>query len=335
MSTPSNSMFGRLLTSPPPPAAIEISSRRVNVIALSSQGSTRTITGQASEPLADGVVTPALNGPNVNDAAALAAAVKAALERVSPRPKRAALLLPDTIAKVSLVRFEKVPPKAQDLEQLIRWQVRKAAPFRIEDAQVSWIEGAVATDGGREYFVLVARRDVVESYERACDAAGVQAGIVDIVSTNQVNAVLATDGSASSGDWLLVHTAPDYSTIVVVRNGRAIFFRNRPAEGLPQDMGDLVHQTAMYYEDRLAGTTFSRVVLAGGSNFDAALADRGRRQIEERLGVKAETLDVRKGVTLRDRIAAGPDVLDALAPAVGVLLRDLAPTPARRKERVA
>ena len=334
MST-SNSLFGRLLTSPPPPAAIEISSRRVNVVALSSSGSSRTITGQSSEPIAAGVVTPALNGANVNDPAALAGAVKVAVDRMSPRPKRVALLLPDTVAKVSLVRFDKVPAKAQDLEQLIRWQVRKAAPFRIEDAQVSWVEGATGADGAREYLVLVARRDIVNSYERACDAAGIHAGIVDIVSTNQVNAVLATDAAASSGDWMLVHTAPDYSTIIVVRNGRAIFFRNRPADGLPQDMGDLVHQTAMYYEDRLGGTAFSRVVLSGSSSFDPALADRGRRQIEERLGVKADILDVRKGVTLRDRIAAGPDVLDALAPAVGVLLRDLAPSTARGRERVA
>ena len=35
------------------------------------------------------------------------------------------------------VRFEKIPAKAQDLDQLIRWQMRKAAPFKIEDAQVS------------------------------------------------------------------------------------------------------------------------------------------------------------------------------------------------------
>jgi hypothetical protein len=37
-------------------------------------------------------------------------------------------------------------------------------------------------------------------------------------------------------------------------------------------------------------------------------------------------------VTLRDRIAAGPELLDAIAPAVGVLLRD---QPARGGERVA
>jgi type IV pilus assembly protein PilM len=314
---------------------VEISARRVSVVALASHGTTRTVTGQSSEPLPDGAVTPALNAVNVHDPAALTAAVKAALDRIAPRPRRVALLLPDAIAKVSLVRFDKVPAKAQDLEQLIRWQVRKAAPFRIEDAQVAWIEGAAAPDGGREYLVLVARRDIVESYERACDAAGVQAGIVDIVSNNLVNAVLATDPASATGDWLLVHTAPDYSTIVVVRNGQAIFFRNRPSEGLPQDMGDLVHQTAMYYEDRLGGTAFSRVVLAGGSAFDAAMAERGRRQIEERLGTRVEPLDVRAGVALRDRITAGPALLDALAPAVGVLLRERPAVARRGGEQVA
>lgn len=335
MSTPSTAVLGNWLTSPPPPAAVEVSARRVSVVALASPGGAVTVTGQSSELLPEGAVTPALNAVNVHDPASLAAAVKAAVDRIAPRPKRVALLLPDTIAKVSLIRFEKVPAKAQDLEQLIRWQVRKAAPFRIDDAQVAWIDAAATAEGGREYLVLVARRDIVESYEKACEAAGVQAGIVDIVSPNLVNAVLATAPSSIAGDWLLVHTALDYSTIMVVRNGQVIFFRNRPSDGLPPDMGDLIHQTAMYYEDRLGGTAFARVVLAGGSSFDAGLAERGRQQVEERLGVRVETLDVRAGVTLRDRITAGPELLDALAPAVGVLLRDRPAIAKPGREQVA
>ena len=64
--------------------------------------------------------------------------------------------------------------------------------------------------------------------------------------------------------------------------------------------------------------------------------ERTRRQIEERLRVKVEMLDVlRDGVTLRDRIAASPELIDSLAPAVGVLLRER-PVPSRpRAERVA
>jgi hypothetical protein len=230
---------------------------------------------------------------------------------------------------VSLLRFEKVPAKAQDLEQLLRWQIRKTVPFRIEDAQVSWVEGAPIGDGGREFVVLASRRDIVQSYERPCEDAGVHAGIVDIASFNLVNAVLATVRGAGSGDWLLVHPAHDSATLIVVRDGRVIFYRNRPADGSANDMGDLVHQTAMYFEDRLGGGRFSRVVLAGASVHGAA-AESMRAQIEERLGTRVDSLDVRGAVTMRDRIAAGPDVLDALAAPVGVLLRDREPVQTAR-----
>ena len=101
-------------------------------------------------------------------------------------------MLPDTVAKFSLIRFEKVPAKTQDLDQLIRWQVRKAAPFKIEDAQLAWLAGVALPDGGREYLVTVARKDVIESYELACVAAGAHPGIVDLASVNLVNAVLAS-----------------------------------------------------------------------------------------------------------------------------------------------
>lgn len=335
MSASTGSFFGSFFASAAPPAAIDISSRRVSIVGLAGRGGTRTVTGQASEPLPAGLVTPVLNAVNVHDAAALAAAIKAAADRLAPRPRRAALVLPDTVAKVSILRFEKVPAKAQDLEQLIRWQVRKAAPFRIEDAQVSWTAGMDVQGGGREYFVIVARRDIVESYERACESAGIQAGIVDIASTNLVNAVLATRQGANAGDWLLVHMAPEYSTLVVVRNGQVIFFRNRPTDGVSHDLGDTVHQTAMYFEDRLGGTAFSRIVLAGASTVGSDAGDLARRQIEERLGMRVETLDVRESVTLRDRVAAGPELLDTLAPAVGILVRDGGPLPARAGGRVA
>ena len=332
MSTPS--VFSGLFASAPPPAAVEITSRRVTAVGLAVRGSTRTITGHGVEPLAAGVVTPALNAVNVHDQAALAAALKAAADRLAPRPKRIALILPDSVAKVSLLRFEKIPPKAIELDQLIKWQMRKAAPFRVEDAQVSWTEGAPLPGGAHEYVVVVARRDIVESYERACDAAGLHAGIVDIASLNLVNAVLAVQSEAA-GDSLVVHAAADYTTLAVVRGGRVIFFRTRGADaGDATSMGDLVHQTAMYYEDRLGGGSFSRVILSGAAAGSEA-GDSTRRQIEERLGAKVETLDVRSAVSLRDRIAVSADLLDALAPAAGVLMRERPPSSSRKPERVA
>jgi type IV pilus assembly protein PilM len=308
------------LASAPPSVGIEIASDRVTAVALGRQGGGYTVAGYAVERLMPGVVTPALNSINVHDEEAAATAVRSALEKLGTRARRVALVIPDTAAKVSLLRFEKVPG-ASDLDQLIRWQVRKAAPFKPEEAEISWVPASALPEGGREFLVTLARRDIIESYERACAAAGAQAGIVDLATLNLINAVLAAPATAPSEDWLVVHVAPEYATLAIVRGRDLIFFRTRQLE-TDADLADLVHQTAMYHEDRLGGSRFARVVLSGASARGADVGERARKGVEERLGVRVEPLDFRGGAAFVDRIAAGAELLDALAPAVGVVLRE-------------
>lgn len=307
-----------LLTSPPPSVGVEIASDRVTAVSLARQSGGWVVGAHGSERLPPGVVTPSLNATNIHDARAVAAALRSAFEKLGSRPRRIALVVPDTAAKVSLLRFEKIPSES-DLDQLIRWQMRKAAPFKTEDAQLSWAPAAPLPGGGREYLVTLARRDIVESYMQACADAGAEAGIVDLASLNLINATLASGSGA--GDWLIVHVAPDYATLAIVRNADLIFFRTRQLEG-EADLADVVHQTAMYYEDRLAGATFARVVLSGASARGIDAGERLRRNLEERLGARVEALDFRGGAAMRDRITAGTDLLDTLAPAIGVVLRE-------------
>lgn len=303
------------ITTPGPTTAVEIAARRVSIVTLDGAGSPPVVSAHATEWLPPGAVVPALNAQNVPNADAVAAALARAIERVGARPRRIGLVIPDGAARVSIVRFDKVPARARDLDELVRWQVRKGAPFPIDDAQVSYVAGAATDAGGREFVVAVARRDVVGEYEAISAGAGMHAGIVDLASFNLVNAALAA--GLGSGDWLLVHITPDDTTIAVVRGGEVIFFRNRPAaEGT---LEDLVHQTAMYYEDRLGGRALGRVVLSGGAD----RAEEVRRSLEARLGVRVESLDPRAAAALRDRISAGADLLDAIAAPIGLLLRDL------------
>jgi hypothetical protein len=80
----------------------------------------------------------------------------------------------------------------------------------------------------------------------------------------------------------------------------------------------------MYYEDRLSGAGFSRVMLCGASSAGAQQAhdvEQLRRSLEARLATAVETVDPRTAATLTDRIAAAPGLLDTLAPLVGLLVR--------------
>jgi type IV pilus assembly protein PilM len=313
------SLLSRLFSPPRPVVAVDITSTRVAALRLGG-GAPPSVVAHTSEALPAGAVVPGLAAPNLADAAAVAAAVSRALEAVG-RARHVALVVPDSVAKVSLVRFDQTPPRGRDLEAMLRWQVRKSVPFRVEDAQITWADGQTLENGGREFLVALARRDVISQYEQAVAAAGAHAGVVDLASFNLVNLLLASGDPRE--DWLLVHLAPDYVTLAIVRGGHVIFYRHRGAEG-EESLSDLVHQTAMYYEDRLAGRGFGRVLLAGATQGPGGTGDaeRARRDLEERLRVRVEAVGFGEAAVLSDRISARPSIVDEIAPMVGILARE-------------
>jgi Tfp pilus assembly PilM family ATPase len=299
-----------------PTAALEIAATQVTGARLEQRRGQASLSAHAVAALPPGALVPSLTGANVVDRAVVAAAVGRVLEQIG-RPGRIALVIPDLVAKVSVLKFEQVPPRATDLEQLVRWQVRKTAPFPIDEAQVSYVPGQRSSDG-QEFLVSLARRDVVAEYERLASDAGAYPGIVDLATLNVINAALATSAAGATGDWLLVNLAPDYATLAVIRGRDVVLFRSRAADA-ESSLVDLVHQTTMYYEDRLHGSGFTRVILAGVPH--ASDVERARRSLQERLTTQVDSLDLRSLVTLTDRITGTAAVLESLAPLVGVLLR--------------
>jgi type IV pilus assembly protein PilM len=311
-----------LLAAPPPSVAIEIAPRRVTAVAVERDRRGLAVLAQATLPLPEGALVPALNTPNVRDPDALAETVQGAVARLGRRVRRAAVAVPDLVAKVAVVRFEKIPERPDDLAQLIRWQVRRTAPFRLEEAQLAYCLGARLPEGGREIVVVLARRDIVEEYERACLAAGVQPGYVELASFGLVNLALAAGEGRGGRDWLLVHATPAYTSIAILRGETLLFFRNRPAEG-DGDVADLVHQTAMYYEDRLGGSGLARVLAAGLAGGESEPA---RRALETRLGVEATPIGFAPVVTLRHRLSADAALVETLAAPIGLLVHETAST---------
>lgn len=305
------------LASPPPDAALELAPDSVSGAVISSRGSEATVQSFAFEPLPAGALVPSLTAQNLVDRGAVAAAIKAVVDRIG-RPKKVALVVPDLATRVSLVRFDQVPASREDLDQLIRWQVKKSAPFPIEEASLTWTLGSQAMEGGHEFVVALARRDVIREYESACESAGLHAGLVDLSTFSVVNCYLA-GGRVPTGDWLVVQVRSDYTSIAIMRGGDVIFFRNK-GEGEGDALADLVHQTTMYYQDRLSGQGFTRV-LVGGTGRPGGDLEMARRGLEERLGVPVEIIDPTRVAMLTDRITVTRDVMARLAPLVGMMLR--------------
>jgi type IV pilus assembly protein PilM len=305
------------LASSAPDAAIEIAPDAVTVAVVGWRGGDAVVQAFATAAVPSGAVVPALTGHNVVDRAAVVAALGDACERTGQRPRRAALAIPDLAARVALVRFDQIPARREDLDQLIRWQVKKSLPFPVEEACVAHAAG-VRSGAGGEFVTVAAHRDTVREYEGVCDDAGIHAGVVDLSSLGVLDMYLAGDALAA-GDALVVHVRPEYTSIAILRRGDLIFFRTNP-EGEGESLSDVVHQTAMYYQDRLNGERFAHV-FAGGATRQPGGVERARREIEARLGQSVEPLDARIAATFAERVTAAPEQLAALAPLVGLMLR--------------
>jgi type IV pilus assembly protein PilM len=311
------SLFASWLASSPPDAAIEIAPEAVSLAVLGTRGVDPVVQAYAVAHLPPGAVVPSLSSVNIADRAAVAQALRTVCERAGQRPRRAALVIPDLAARVSLVRFDQIPTRREDLEQLIRWQMKKSSPFPVEDACLTHSPGALSGTGG-EFVVVAARRETIREYESVCDDAGIYAGLVDLSTMSVVNLYLASD-KPPAGDWLVVHMRADYTSIAIMRGDDLIFFRNR-AEGEEETLSDVIHQTTMYYQDRLAGQGFERV-LAGGSSRTPGGVELVRKDLAARVGTPVEPLDATRVAALADRITATPEQLTTLAPLAGILLR--------------
>ncbi|MCC7124157.1 MAG: pilus assembly protein PilM [Acidobacteria bacterium] len=290
-----------------PDVAVTIDRTHVAAVRVERRAGRLTASAEAREALPAGAVSPALAAVNMPDVGVVGQAMQRVLQQLGGRTSRVALVVPDAVAKVSLVHLDKLPERQADLEEIVRWQLRKSAPFPVEQGVLSIGRGA-ATTAGHDLVVTLARTDVIQQYEQACAMAGAHAGLVDLATFSVMNALIAGGGavgperSSHARDWLLVHIAGASLTVAIVRGTELLFFRHR-AEETEGTLADLIHQTTMYYEDRLSGGGFSHVWLADASH--SAEGASIRAELEARLGAAVQMVEPA-----------------ATAPLLGVLTRD-------------
>ena len=117
---------------------------------------------------------------------------------------------------------------------------------------------------------------------------------------------------------MTVHVATDTTTIAIVRQGAAIFFRTMPPDS-DAALADAIYQSAMYHVDRLEGQALERVVVADRARRQDVLACV-HRAFDARPDLRVDALALEGTVQFSDRIAVAPDVVAALTGSAGTLL---------------
>jgi len=253
----------RLRDPEPPLVAVEIRARSVGAVRMSRAGGRATLGAAAFLDLPEGVVRVSMTQPNIVDAEAFKQTLRAVLERAGIMDGgRAALVLPDPVARVALVPAGEVKGNRAQVDELVRFRLRKAVPFEVREAHVAAVAGGARS--GDPLMVGAIYRPVLEGYESACRAVGLHPGLVELSGLALMTAAFAPRPTA---DRLLVNWDVGYVSLILARGEWPILVRTLTSEAVSSgaDIAREAGNTVLYYRERLGGPGLAEVVLRSGA----------------------------------------------------------------------
>ena len=265
-----------LFQDPPPEFCFEIGPSSVAV--ARAAGGAQTLV----EELPPSVISPSPVRDNVLDADAFAQAIKKLVNSLGGgrRQRRAALILPDHSARVSVLDFDRFPDKVEDQLPLLQFRLKKTLPYDIDAAAISYFTQPVTRTGKREVVAVAAPLEVIARYEAPFRAANIHAGIVTLSHLAMLDLVSPT------GVVIVAKLSGGILTVMALDHGVLRLVRSLELTEITLDeiAADL-YTTFAYSEDSF-GSRPETLLLCG---FGPLAADAGRR-FEEELSARVELL---------------------------------------------
>lgn len=260
-----------------PPIACEVTAERV--LAARAGGGAQALEAAAARPLPLGTLAPGFASGNVQNAAALESAIRAALNDAGARGNELALVLPDATVRVMLLDFDTLPEKESDAGPLIKFRLKKLLPFDSDCAAVSY---QVQRGTPIQVIAAVAEQGVLAEYEGAVRAAGFNPGVV-------LPSILAMLGAVDSSAPTLVVKAESATTAVAIVDQDEIRVLRTletltPASAAPQRLAEDIYPSLVYFQDTYSAQV-SRMVLGG-----TAASNELRTALEQQTGLTAMEL---------------------------------------------
>lgn len=145
-------------------------------------------------PLAPGVLQVNPLKDNLREPEAFQAAVKSLTNGAGARKRRpAALILPDYCARVAVLDFDSFPSSPEEQAPLVRFRAKKAVPFDIDSAALSFAVQHRAGTKRCDVVVAVVALEILARFEAAFRNAGLHPGLVT-TSALAAMALVPTDG---------------------------------------------------------------------------------------------------------------------------------------------
>lgn len=222
----------------------------------------------AIETLREGTFAPTLDDPGFVRKEEIRDALKRVLARVGATlSARAALVVPDVVARFRLFALDEVEIEPGRRDAVIAFRMQKLLPFAVADARVVSARPRSSADPVLGIGFSAA---VVGAFEQVGEAFGLDVGSVETSSMALLR------GLRVDGDALLVRHDPTWLTLTLLRNGWPVSIRSFDAAlaRSPEEVRREIASTAVFWRDRLSGERLTAAFIhATDPWFEALSAD--------------------------------------------------------------
>jgi type IV pilus assembly protein PilM len=202
-------------------------------------------------------VSPNLMNANITDPATVKNALADALQSAGARSRDVTLVVPDAAVRVVLLDFDTLPDRHAEADAVVRFRLKKALPFDVERAAISYQAQPNGTT--LKAIVAVMMHSVLEEYESVVRGAGFLPGIV-------LPSMLAALGNIS-GDvpTMVIKIAEGSTTIAILDQGKVLLYRSLDhgssaisAEKLAED----IYPSVVFFQD-MYGVPIEKIYVSG------------------------------------------------------------------------
>lgn len=320
----------RWLVDPEPPGlGLDLRTGELALARLSGKRGAGALDACLTAPIASGVVTFSMLEPNIVDENELQKVVESALVRAgAAAARRIALTLPDHVARISVVELPDAPGSHAELEELLKFRLKKSLPFDVENARIAYER----LPGSEPAFLTgVMHESVVSQYEELFANMGFRVGLIKPASVSLLGLLgpIAYRELAPGDDFFFVNVERDYFTVSLVRDRevpvlvRTLGLSSADSAAAIYDEEDLLQEiipTAIYYREKLQGSTLARIYYRSLGPDLTHL----RELLEGQFEAPSEPFHLEKAVTVSNDLQIDAPLADAVGAAAGAALGKVA-----------
>ena len=215
--------------------------------------------------IAESLVRPSFDQPNIEDRAQLANVLKdLAASAGLMRQKRWSLSLPEATARTIVVTLEGHAQSGAELQEVLTWKIERGFGAALDELSVSRERLQKDPQGRDRYLVIAVKKTVLAEYESVLESLGWRTGLILPRHLGEAQWLVR---NGTSGDSLLLSGFGEGFTGVIFRDKHPLIVRTVTCA--PDEFEDEFYRFLLFYRDRTSPegvegrSTLSRMMVMG------------------------------------------------------------------------